>query len=158
MKYYVLVMATIIVAVIVGAFLLLGSHGSASKNQTVASGCASHQFTVGSSGSCVKDIQTLVNFIETDGLTMCPFTGSQALPINGSFSVSTQNQVAVVQTWANCYNRQEGTPTTISTDGVVDSSTWSDLCTYGYQYPKQSNSGISPFLKASITAGKNAGC
>jgi hypothetical protein len=96
--------------------------------------------------------------METDGLNQCPFTGSSILSINGSYDTNTQDQVKVVQTWLNCYNKQEGQPIVDTANGIVGTSTWSGLCTYAYQYPSQANQSSSQYLKASIAAGKNAGC
>jgi hypothetical protein len=157
MKYWFVTLIVGLLVVIAGVYLLI-HRGPTSMKQTTAHGCVSQQFNVGDSGGCVADIQTLIDFIETDGLTMCPFSGSQQLAINGDFDAATQEQVKIVQAWGNCYNSQEGVSTRISTNGLVDSPTWSELCTYGYQYPKQSNSGVSPFLQRSIQAGANAGC
>jgi hypothetical protein len=116
------------------------------------------QFAPGSSGACVSDIQTMVNFMETDGLTECPFTGAKTLAITGMYDTTTQYQVKTVQTWNNCYNKQEGSSSVIAANGIVGTSTWSELCTYAYQYQKQVAESTSPYLKASVAAGKNAGC
>jgi hypothetical protein len=96
--------------------------------------------------------------METDGLTQCPFVGAKSLDINGVYNASTAIQVKTVQTWENCYNKQEGDPTRISADGSVENTTWYELCTYGYQYPKQSNQSTSSYFKVSLVAGKSAGC
>jgi hypothetical protein len=100
----------------------------------------------------------MVNFVETDDLTQCPFVGAQILQSSGIYDAATASQVKVIQNWFNCYNRQEGDKSTISANGNVGESTWSELCTYAYQFPKGSGSSVSPYLKASIIAGKNAGC
>lgn len=157
MKYLIITGIVAVLVIVFGIYFLFLDHGSTNK-ATASNGCVAHQFGLGGSGNCVSDIQTLINFIETDGLTMCPFDGSGTLQINGNFDSPTQEQVKVFQAWVNCYNKQEGIPSTLATNGLVNSSTWSELCTYGYQYPKQSNSSTSPFLKQSIAAGKNAGC
>jgi peptidoglycan hydrolase-like protein with peptidoglycan-binding domain len=144
--------------VILAGVLVFTRQAAAPTKQGGGDTCTSKQFTLGSSGNCVDDIQTMVNFMETDGLTQCPFTGSSTLSVNGSYDTNTQSQVKVVQSWLNCYNQQEGEAGTSSVNGVVGTSTWSGLCTYAFQYPSQANQSTSPYLKLSIAAGKNAGC
>ena len=153
--------------VIIGASLMLvvaflavgiGTLKHRPSQALVASGCTARQFDVGSSGTCVNDIQTMINYMETSGLNECPFVGAQRLPINGTYDSATKVQVSTVQTWINCYSKQEGSQTSVSVTGKVDSATWHLFCSYAYQFPSQSNSSVSPFRQASIAAGKNAGC
>jgi len=100
----------------------------------------------------------MINFMETDDLTQCPFKGAATLGMNGVYNAATAQQVTVVQNWFNCYNRQEGEQATVAVDGKVAEPTWIDLCTYAYQYPQNAGTSVSPYLKASLAAGKNAGC
>jgi hypothetical protein len=134
-----------------------GRHKSA-KTAAALTGCVTRTLAQGSSGSCVKDVQTFVNFVETDDLSECPFTGGKTINESGMFDSSTARQVAIVQTWLNCYNRQEGEAAVVNSNGIVAPATWSQLCNYAYRFPSQSSSRVSPYAKASIAAGKNAGC
>jgi hypothetical protein len=148
----------VIVIIAVGALLFATHHSSNKVTPLASSGCASEVFSVGSSGNCVQDIQTMVDYMETDDLTECPFTGGQVLPVDGSFDASTKQQVQVVQTWQNCYNKQEDLPAAQIVNGSVGTQTWSELCTFSYTYPKQAASSPSAYFKSTVTAGKNAGC
>jgi hypothetical protein len=150
-------LVVVTIMVIIG-FLLTHKKSTIPAVSMTRSGCVSEQFIVGSSGTCVSDIQNLVNFIETDGLTECTFVGGQRLSINGTYDTTTQAQITVVQKWENCYNHQEGSPITITTSGNINTATWSELCTYGYEYPSKSGSDISPYRQAGLAAGKAAGC
>jgi hypothetical protein len=157
LKY--LLASAILIIVIVGVCLaFFKSQAATGSVSRINNGCIGKHFGSGSSGTCVSDIQTMVNFTETDNLNQCPFTGSKPLDINGSYEASTQAQVRVIQTWFNCYNKQEGQPIVIGVTGIVNKPTWSDLCTYAYQYPSQNSQSSSPYRKSSIAAGKNAGC
>jgi hypothetical protein len=139
--------------------LFLESHTKSAVIQATAqNSCINHTYANGSSGECVSDIQTMVNFLETDNLNECTFTGAKTLNINGNFDATTESQVKVVQSWLSCYNKQEGAPNNTTVSGTVDSGTWSDICTYAYLYPKQAGQSSSPFYKQAIIAGKNAGC
>jgi hypothetical protein len=101
----------------------------------------------------------MVDFMETNtNYNQCPFTGKASLSVNGMYDSDTQTQVEVVQNWENCYNKQEGSGIRVNANGNVGNGTWSEVCTYAYQYPKQSNSSTSAYFKASIAAGKDAGC
>lgn len=122
------------------------------------SGCVARQFTVGSTGNCVSDIQTMVNYIETAGLIECPFPGAAQNPASGTYDAATQTQVKIVQSWVNCYNKEEGVTTAINADGNVGASTWPELCTYGYKFPALAKQSTSPYFQQTLAAGKDAGC
>ncbi len=100
----------------------------------------------------------MVNFLETDALSECPFTNAQRVTENGTFDGETTQQVKSVQSWLNCYNKQEGATAPLTANGVVAPATWSQVCNYAYRFPKQSRSNTSPYAADSITAGKAAGC
>jgi hypothetical protein len=133
-------------------------HSSARTSPVASNICVSKQLSLGSTGACVSDAQTMVDFMESDGLTQCPFTGASVLNINGTYDSSTEKQVEVVQTWLNCYNKQEGEPTNVLANGILSTTTWQALCTYAYIYPSSSNQSSSSYLQQSIVAGQNAGC
>jgi hypothetical protein len=156
--FLIIAVTIILIAACVLSLLVLGHHKKAPTQDAKASNCISQSFDIGSSGSCVTDIQSMVNFFETDNFNECAFTGAQTLDINGDFNNATKSQVMVVQKWLNCYNKQEGAPGTINANGIVGSSTWSNFCTYAYSYPKQAGQSSSPYFKDSLAAGKNAGC
>jgi hypothetical protein len=147
----------IAIFVILTLFIVAG-HRHPAKPAASLSGCTARTLSAGSSGVCVKDVQTFVNFVEADDLSECPFTGGKTLLSNGIFDATTSRQVAVVQHWLNCYNKQEGAAAVVDPDGTVTPATWVQLCNYAYRFPSQSNSSVSPYAKTSIAAGKNAGC
>jgi hypothetical protein len=147
-----------VVLIIAGILIITHKHSSNSKTVVYANGCVAEEFSEQSSGLCVKDIQTMVDFMETDSLNECVFIGAESVGISGIYNAPTKQQVQTVQTWANCYNKQEGEPGIINVNGAVGPATWSELCTYAYKYPYQTNSSTSPYFKESIIAGKNAGC
>jgi hypothetical protein len=149
----IIILLVVIIAGGIGLFSI-----NKSKNSTVSNGCISQTSKVASMGHCVSDLQTMVNFMETDSLNQCPFNGSIQVPISGVYDGITEQQVRVIQTWVNCYNKQENNGENITVNGQVDPSTWSALCTYAYIYPNQSQQSNSPFLKQSLAAGKDAGC
>ena len=147
----------IILAVIAGAFYFINNNSS-KKTIAAQNTCTSKEFAPASSGNCVSDIQTMVNFMQTNQLNQCPFSGGASLSINGNYDDSTTAQVKVVQSWLNCYNKQEGAPVINTVNGTVDAATWTGLCTYAYQYPSHNNQSPSPYLKQTLIAGKDAGC
>jgi hypothetical protein len=100
----------------------------------------------------------MVDYMQTGGLTECTFNGGNLLTIDGTFDAATKSQVQVVEKWENCYNKQEGSSVTIDTSGIVNTAAWSELCTYAYHYPLQSNSTVSSYRQKSLAAGKDAGC
>lgn len=156
---YVLILVLILIVALTGTYLLHQNRQQSAKNQvSIRTGCIAQTFNVGASGSCVRDIQTMVNFIETDGMTECPFIGSQQLTLNGNYDNLTKNQIQVIQQWENCYNKQEGSTLIVNDNGIVSTPTWSELCTYAYLYPSRSGSSVSSYRQASLAAGKDANC
>lgn len=153
------VVPLLIVVLVVGTVMIAGKLRSDTKAAAEAqTKCLSKELSQGSSGDCVHDVQAMVNFMETDGLTQCPFTGGFRLPLNGYYDASTSQQVAVVQDWLTCYNKQEGLKIPDFKRGKVTAATWSQLCTYAYQYPSQSNDSKSNYRTEALAAGKDAGC
>jgi hypothetical protein len=156
--HYIILAVVVVIALAAGGYVLQRHHTQSASSHAAKNSCNAKQFGPGSSGSCVSDIQTMVNFMETDELTECPFAGAQTLSPSGSYDKTTQAEVKVVQTWLNCYDREEGTPKTLSANGTVGSATWYELCTFAYEYPQRANSSPSPYWQAAQVAGKNAGC
>jgi hypothetical protein len=138
-------------------FLLHSSNSGNQAMKTTAPGnaCVGQQFTDGSSGHCVRDIQTLVNYMEHSGLTECPFSGGATLSVTGAFNSATAAQVKSVQQWSSCYAHQEGFTSNVHATGTIDRTTWGELCTYGYTDPLHTS---ATGAKDSIAAGKDAGC
>lgn len=143
-----------LILLIIGT-LVISHNPSSSVSQ---SGCIAKRFSVGSSGQCVKDIQTMVNYVETAGLNECPFVDAKTLPVSGNYDQATARQVTSVQNWQRCYSSQEGSQTNILATGTVNTRTWHLLCSYAYLFPSKSNSHTSPYRQETIAAGKNAGC
>ena len=159
---YITVILTIVaVFIVLGLGLVYLDRHYYSKTTTadsakdLSSYCVGKTFASGSSGSCVRDVQTLINYMENSGLTQCPFEGGAPLTVSGSFDAATAAQVKSVQGWAACYATQEGFTTNVQQTGTVEKTTWGELCTYGYTNPSRSGAiGAA----TSIAAGKDAGC
>jgi hypothetical protein len=153
-----LIIAIVFIVVGASAFMLLDhKHTDTVKaqNTLLSSYCVGQSYTTGSSGHCVDDIQTLVNYMEHSGLTECPFDGGATLTVNSSYDGDTTTQVKSVQGWSECYAKQEGFTSNVKQTGTVDKVTWGLLCTYGYTDPLHTTaSGASE----AIAAGKDAGC
>jgi len=153
-----LIISAIIVVIGAGAFFIFNHHKATTDNTgSVASGnyCAGRTFTSGSSGNCISDIQTLVNYMEHSGLTECPFTGGATLTVSGTFDSATATQVKSIQGWSECYARQEGFTSNVKQTSQVDMPTWGLLCTYSYTDPLHT---AATGASEAITAGKDAGC
>lgn len=155
---HIIALAAVIIVVAIIALILVTMHRDAATTDTPTanlSGCVSKTFGSDSSGHCVSDIQTLVNYMEHSGLTECPFTGGAQLSVSSVYDNATVLQVQSVQGWAGCYAKQEGFTSNIQQTGTVDKTTWSELCTYGFTNP--SHNGTAGAAGA-IAAGKDAGC
>lgn len=156
-----------LILIVIAAFIVLGlgliyldrhyysKTGAPSGAKDLSSYCVGKTFAAGSSGHCVSDIQTLINYMENSGLTQCPFQGSAPLTVSGTFDSATATQVKSVQGWAICYATQEGFMTNVIQNSTVDKITWGELCTYGYTNPSRSG---ATGAATSIAAGKDAGC
>ena len=144
----------VIILLIIGSLVISHSPSSSISH----SGCVAKQFNVGSSGQCVQDIQTMVNYMETAGLNECPFASAKILSVSGNYDQATAQQITSVQNWERCYSKQEGSQSNILATGIVNTQTWHLLCSYAYLFPSKSKSYTSPYRQESIAAGKNAGC
>lgn len=149
----------VIIAVVVGIIVVVSNHKSSSAVDVAAStNCLGKQFSVGSSGTCVQDIQTMINFIETDGLTQCPFVDAATLPMTDYYDSQVATQVKTVQDWVTCYDKEEGVKPPQFKNGVVTQPLWTELCTYAYLYPSQNSNTKSSYRTQALAAGKHAGC
>lgn len=128
---------------------------TATHNAEMSKYCIGQNFSTGSSGNCVSDIQTLTNYMEHSGLTECTFDGGATLTVSGNYDQTTADQVKTVQKWSQCYATQEGFKSNVNQTGSVDRPTWGELCTFGYTDPSQSKAADAA---ASIAAGNDAGC
>jgi hypothetical protein len=154
------VLLALLVILIIGTVFVSVNHNKRTPKQVTMDSktCIAKQIDSSSTGNCVSDVQTMIDFMETDKLTECPFNGAIPTPINGLYDSATQAQVKTVQTWINCYNKEEGSTTPINVTGVVSPATWHVLCSYGYKFPKQSASNTSLYAKQTLSAGADAGC
>jgi len=89
------------------AFAVLGG-GALVVSHAATPGCINYTYKQGSSGHCVKDIQTLANF---------KLAVSPKLATDGSFGPATRYGVTQVQYAAG-----------LTIDGVVGPNTWKTLC------------------------------
>ena len=147
-----------VLAAALGGFYIYAHNRNITTTANVATGCRAKTVKVGATGNCVRDIQTMTDYMQTAELIECPFRSGRLLPITGTYDSATAAQVKVIQAWANCYYQQEGMNQNITISGIVDNDTWVELCNYAYNSPKESNSTVSPYTQASLAAGKNANC
>lgn len=147
----------VIAAAAILAFIHHKRTTGAAKAQVadLSSYCVGRMFNIGSSGHCVSDIQTIVNYMEHSGLTQCPFADGAELTVDGTYDAETSAQVKSVQQWASCYAKQEGFSSNVPQTGAVEKTTWDELCTYGYTDPLHSSATKAG---TTIAAGKDAGC
>jgi hypothetical protein len=153
-----LIAIVILIIVGAGAFLLFKHKPTDTvntQNTSLSNYCVGHTYATGSSGHCVSDIQTLVNYMEHSGLTECPFDGGAELAVTGTFDSTTAAQVKSIQGWSGCYAKQEGFTSNVTETSQVDKSTWGLLCTYGYTDPSHT---AATGASGAIAAGKDAGC
>jgi hypothetical protein len=155
----VLIVVVAAIVIVVGAFILFSHHrntgNTGGRTGDLSSYCVGQTFNLGSSGRCVSDIQTLVNYMEHSGLTECQFAGGATLTVDGVYDGTTATQVRAVQGWANCYAKQEGFTSNVQLTSNVDKATWGELCTYGYTNPSRNGAKNA---SSAISAGKDAGC
>jgi hypothetical protein len=147
--------AVFLIAVAISFFFFHRTHKVEKSIAKLTGYCVGADLTSGSSGHCVSDVQTIINYMEHSGLTQCEFVGGANLTINGNYDTTTSAQVKSVQDWADCYATQEGFTSNVKDTGVVDRPTWGELCTYGYTDPIHSSASGAG---GTIAAGKDAGC
>ncbi len=113
---------------VVGVYMLVQSRA--------ATGCVASPIEAkGSSGNCVRYIQTLANH-------KLPVLGCRSLAVHGSFTSSTHNGVI-------CIQRAWG----LTQHGKVGTGTWRALCS---TETKPGKGG--PFTSAEASAARSAGC
>lgn len=160
--YVATIAALIIVAVAVTLLFHHKQTATQSPKQTanLSNYCVGQTFAAGDSGHCVQDIQVLAGYIHAhmNLLPSCDYATSSTannIQTTGTYDSSDTGVVSNLQSWAQCYAKQEGFTTNVSTSGKVDKQTWGELCTYGYSDPIHSHvTGAND----SIAAGKDAGC
>lgn len=150
----------LLLAVVIVASTILLSHRKASPVGSAVgrTKCLAKTLNTGDSGECVKDVQNMVDFMETDGLTQCPFPGAAQVTTTGHYDAPTAKQVAVIQGWVTCFDKEEGMTPPNFKSGAVTTPTWSALCTYAYTYPSKNNDTKSSFRSRALEAGRDAGC
>ncbi len=116
----------------VGIYLKVFSHAASAY-------CVGGVFASGSSGQCVKDIQTMVN-LSTDV--------NPKITVNGKFNAATVNAVKQLQTQVNTLKPQ-GLPYPLTVNGRVNAKTWTVLCADSNNY----FAGSAPYI-----AFHDAGC
>jgi hypothetical protein len=147
--------AVLLIAAAISFFFLHRTHKVQKSIAKLNGYCVGTTLNSSSSGHCVSDAQTIINYMENSGLTQCEFVNSAKLTVDGTYDTATATQVKSIQTWANCYAAQEGFTSNVKETGSVDRPTWGELCTYGYTDPMHSAaSGAGD----AIAAGKDAGC
>lgn len=160
---YALTIVVLMVLVSTVTFLVHRIHaGSKASNNaaSISSYCVGQTFSSGNSGHCVKDIQVLAGYMyaHLHELPSCKFTVpsvAYSVKTTGSYDSTDEGVVSVMQSWAQCYAKQEGFTTNVKTTGKVDKQTWGELCTYAYTDPLHSHTVDAT---DSIAAGKDAGC
>lgn len=146
-------------AVIAATAVFLMHRSQPTATASAATKCLSKQLTVGASGPCVQDVQTMIDYMETSSTyTQCPFPGGATVPTSGNFDDATAQQVSVVQNWLVCFDKEEGITPPTFTAGTMDSATWGELCTYAYTYPLKNSGSSSPYKDQTLASGKDAGC
>lgn len=118
-----LIVTMAIVVFAVGGILMLRSSNAGS--------CTSHVYRQGSRGTCVRNIQTLVNY------NLYSLNSSRYISTDGIFGRQTKSTIVAFQ-------RSRG----LSQDGIVGRNTWRELC----------NPYKGPQPGWWLTAARNAGC
>lgn len=128
-----------VVVLAIGGYLGLQAYQNSTSD---AASCVSKTFKQGSSGSCVKYIQTLVNYKAKAG------QGGSKVTVDGAFGSKT---VAAVKAFQKHWS--------LNVDGTVGKKTWAGLCSaqMGYTDSKGKNHGIW-LSQAALNAAKSAGC
>ncbi len=129
-----------VVVVAAGGYLFYQASHAATCNQIT--------FRQGSSGTCVKSIQTILNGIRYRYNTSVYSQGVDypALAVDGKYGSSTAFTVGAFQKW-----------TTVTVDGVVGPKTWNNLCIMGAQSFFNSSQAVSVERQAYFAA-ISAGC
>jgi peptidoglycan hydrolase-like protein with peptidoglycan-binding domain len=125
----ILVIVIVLVVVAAGG-VLLARHSSKSTTTSKPSACVNQSFTAGSSGSCVSDLQNMVN--------------SQAFGIDGQLYIKVSGNYDTATTSAvKTFQKNFNLPQT----GSITTSDWKHLC---------NSDGDSS--TSFVTASKAAGC
>lgn len=94
---------------VIAILAVVGVGGAFIVNRTNAATCRSYTYKQGSSGTCVRYIQTIVGYIQYGNTT--------TLKSDGSFGPATKSAVVKFQQSAR-----------LSADGVVGPNTWNEIC------------------------------
>lgn len=100
-----------------------------------AASCVSRTFKRGSTGTCVKYIQTILNSLIATKAGNPPsssfyqaMSGLTKLSVDGSFGTRTETAVKAYQRNVKVAKSASSTPVSLSADGIVGSLTWQGLC------------------------------
>jgi len=110
---------------------------------TTGKGCTAYQYARGGSGTCVGYIQRMLNGIRASYGSQY---GGYSLTVDNSFGANTETNVRRFQQW-----------TYLTSDGIVGSKTWNQLCGYAGQVAfSSSSSGAAQY--SAWQAAYAAGC
>lgn len=119
------------------------------RSRAASSACVYNNYALNTSGTCVKNIQLLVNHF-------CLFAYQKENPckqiaVDGQFGSQTKTQVLLFQKWSGLHVR-------LTQDGIVGPNTWSQLCewpTISYPYWGKNP---SPVYAGAYIAFVSSGC
>ncbi len=140
-----------IVAVLTLVTISFAGYSFYQKNNSVEAGsCTSYNYRYGSRGTCVKNIQYMLNGITSifsgkskNGTTL----SSTILSTDGIFGSGTNTKVKNFQKWY-------GT----TADGIVGPKTWRGLCAYAGDSEYVSAYGTHAWVRSAYTSSQLAGC
>ncbi len=118
--------------IVIAAVVAVGVIGAVTVSRIHASTCAGGQVSRGSSGSCVKDLQIMLNYRLPDQLS-----------VDGRFGPDTQKKVKEFQSEA---------PGSITPDGIAGKNTWRKLCSATF-YNSGGKTSIGLFRSTAHAAG-----
>ena len=111
---------------------------------THATTCRQSLWGIGSSGSCVKDIQSMLNIEGND----IRWNNWSNLSADGQFGPLTKGQVQAFQAWSG-----------LQQDGIVGPNTWGELCSTSLIVVDDlNNQGLVKTANALQAIASEAGC
>ncbi|MGH7217944.1 MAG: peptidoglycan-binding domain-containing protein [Candidatus Microsaccharimonas sp.] len=123
----------------IGIAMVLGLVLLPFNQVNAASGCVVYTYRQGNSGSCVKNIQTIITLNTRSGI--CGNVNT-AVVIDGSFGPKTAAGVKAFQR-ENC----------LTADGIVGPNTWRALCTQAFYTRVASPSDNTRAWSAGLSSG-----
>ncbi|HSW36814.1 MAG TPA: peptidoglycan-binding domain-containing protein [Candidatus Saccharimonadales bacterium] len=133
-----LVLAVVVVGFgVVGAYLFVRSH---------AATCTSYTYAQGVNGTCVANIQKMLNGLTYERQPNSDL-GSNQLAVDGSFGPLTKSKIVGFQKFSVDH---------LVVDGKVGPKTWNSLCLYVTQLDFSRTT--VPVMRNAYLAAKNSGC